>query len=1467
LKNQTQDVRITNYNIIDWKITPLTKDPTMTKQQQFLHAANTGDLATFLQILNDNSIDPNHADEYGNTALTGAAEHGQSNIVRALLTDQRFDPNLSDKDGYTALLLASIKGHDKVVSALLADMRTDPNLADKKGCTALMLASGEGHAAAAEVLLTHERVDPNLSDRDGYTALYRAALRGDDQMVVALLAHERIDPNLIDQDGDTALILASGQGHAAAVEVLLTHERVDPNLINKHGWTALLRASLKGHDKVVSALLAHERIDPNLVDQNGETALMYASIQKHTETVKTLLAHEHVDPNLSDKDGYTALYRAALRGDDQMVVALLANERIDPNLINKHGLTTLLRASIKGYDNVVSALLADMRTDPNLADKKGWTALMHATKNGHTEAVIALLANTRTNPNIIDNQKCTVLLHAINLGFVTILKKLLTCKRTDPNIADNVKETALMWAAKKGHTEAITALLTDTRTNPNIADSENGCTALLHVTKNGHTKAVIALLANTRTNPNLTDIAGQTALTAASANGHAEAVKALLANPRTDTEITDSDGSNALMLAAKNGHTAAIKLFLSDKRIDPNILDLCNCTALMHATIHKHTEAVKALLADKRVDPNLINKDGWTALHYAKKRKHNDVLEILILDARVIKTLDSKNITSLLSMRTSDRTLQRIISANPSLTYSILLHEFISNKSKTELLKHCENIEFFAPKTDGRQILIQLISDNRDLLKKVKVPKRFTQTTATYELVHHLKVLQNLFKIDSLPTFEKHIQTWSPILSKQTISFFEQLNERDKEDLITYIHEWYTLYSASSVLNAQGDFSEVIACVKKDHRSDWGAILAAHKTYTRLQDTANLHDFKPDVESFLENLERSFYIKTYGLNLNATEFNEAIQDYYNTLCQKAQQAGTKIQTNYMKTAREDVLGHLKTNYPKFLKRNEQALSYSFVEQEKESPIYCQIIHTGPKQPDKVMDINLDLKERTLRTPQKIPLAFTAEGILTELLSLYTILDDNDNLEERVGEKTLSCLRVCCKLLIGKDLPVTVTNLQNLLDALQNDPKRTKMSCLLWSCSQPEPSQTSQLGLFTPATQTSSVSNGAASDAVDDIKTTDGSSGSAAAEPPRGNTVKSSTKVSPPNKPSLDIKKARILKNIKMTKNNIFLSLSDPETAENIRTTQLLFLKQLYQTVAILEQALYDLHQESFDSTHCLNPLLENQKTLKETYEFLEKEKHDYTEFIYEIFSDVQEHYKSTVTFITAHSTLQLHPSKASDKPALSTPKTTESSKAHINTILDACLKIYIRELRSKLTEDYTIPLLDFLKKTYQLVRTLRAQDVAEESKQKSFEAIADHLLYFTPLEACLNSDIQTTEITKKITQSLLKNQHSQQHGETALSNAGLLVRLLISNPNLLGDKNILFLLFCLHDCTKRHRPQLPVDSAVFKLRAMRNTFCHPKGQEAAEETSLGLGEKQELINYFASVSLSDQPLPLMHCTR
>ena len=1021
----------------------------------------------------------------------------------------------------------------------------------------------------------------------------------------------------------------------------------------------------------------------------------------------------------------------------------------------------------------------------------------------------------------------------------------------NPNLDDEEKWTALMYASAYENTTSMAELLSDVRTDPNLQNKDSD-TALMLAAGIGNTEAIKLLLADARTNPNITNQDESTALVLASSSGHIEAVEKLLADSRIDLNIANN-GCRALLKASYGGYTAVVNALLAGA--------INKESALIQASKHGCADIIRNLLADKHIHPNLLHKVGRSALYHALKGNHNLVIDMLINNSGVIKTVNESNITGLLTKKTSDAILKSIISAKPSLAFSILSHKFVDNKSKTELLKHCENIDFFATETDGCHTITRMISANASLFEMNLVPKAFTQTS--FKPALYLKVLERAFGVDSLVEFEALIQTWSPTLRLQKIGFFQLLSEKCKAELITYIHKWYTLFttarriSANSLLEGTEDFSRVTAYVKTNHNGNWAELFAPHRALTMLLGTLDIRAYESDVHDFFDNLERSYYKKVYTLDYKTTTFSWAIQDHYKILRQNVQQAGDRIQSKYIQMARDDIMNYLTKQYPLFLERNRDP-TYIFVEREEEPPIYGQIVHTTPEQ-SKVIDINLDLKTYTIQTPKKIPHVFTQNGALTELLSLFTLLGNGDTLSEGIGKSTLSCLQTGYRQMYKKDLPITLIDIQNLLKDLQHNPQKTKSSCLLWACHQSQPSQVSRLGLFMPEEHTASRSNAAAIGGAATVDTVEqiavrGESGCITIdEIIEDGFDDDSAMISDAKKPSLDLKKERIIKDIHLTKANLSLCLSDNETIQDFSKQEYLLLQRLDQILQKLETALDELYHESFNCRHSLEELLlAHQEILKEANRVSEAKNQKYAAMLSMWFDMVQEHYKQTTEFIKLQITLQLQPSKISEQSVYSTPRPTEYVTTHSNnTILDQCLGTNILRLRNQVNEDNVIPLLDFLKETYHLVRKLRTKDIAAENKQKSFEYIADHLLYFTPLEACLNPKIPSTEITQQITHGLLTHQHSQQNREAATSNTALLLRLLIGIPeDLLGNKNVLFLLFCLHDCTKAHRPQPQVGSAADKLRIIRNTFCHPKRQESTAKTNLNIAEIQELKSYF-----------------
>ena len=176
------------------------------------NTVQTGDKASVLALLQAD-VDVNNYTQDGRTALTKAAEIGNTNLLQLLL-EHGADVNRADvgqhTKGCTALMWAAYSGSYGSVKLLLAS-GADVNAKNIAGITPLMWAAYKGHTLVARLLLRWGAWI-NAQDASGSTPLIEAVRGGRDMMVFLLL---KSGANTTGQEGLKALRTAQSYGYRA----------------------------------------------------------------------------------------------------------------------------------------------------------------------------------------------------------------------------------------------------------------------------------------------------------------------------------------------------------------------------------------------------------------------------------------------------------------------------------------------------------------------------------------------------------------------------------------------------------------------------------------------------------------------------------------------------------------------------------------------------------------------------------------------------------------------------------------------------------------------------------------------------------------------------------------------------------------------------------------------------------------------------------------------------------------------------------------------------------------------------------------------------------------------------------------------------------------------------------------------------------------------------------------------------
>ena len=467
-------------------------------------------------------------------ALHEAVTAGHNEAVELLLQLETVNIDHTNEEGKTALMLACERGHEDIVHSLLS-AGANVNLQDNNGWTALMRASKHNHISIINVLL-QANANPHLKTTRGSNALMIASGNGNYE-VVELLISIGVDYKYQREDGWNAFMVACQNGHTQIVELLLK-EKVDPNVqLQHHGWNAFMLACLNGHTQIVELLLK-EQVDPNVQNEYGENAFMLAFQNGHTQIVELLLK-EQVDPNVQRMlDGGNAFTLACKNGHTK-IVELLLKEQVDPNVQNGYGESAFMLACQNGHTQIVELLLKE-KVDPNVQIIfGGGNAFMLACKNGHTK-IVELLLKEQVDPNVQNGYGENAFMLACQNGHTQIVELLLK-EQVDPNVQKEDGWNAFMLACQNGHTQIVELLLKE-QVDPNVQDKD-GWNAFMLACLNGRTQ-IVELLLKKQVNPNVQNKNGHTALMVASLTEFYKVVRLLLewkadSDIKSDKKISD----------------------------------------------------------------------------------------------------------------------------------------------------------------------------------------------------------------------------------------------------------------------------------------------------------------------------------------------------------------------------------------------------------------------------------------------------------------------------------------------------------------------------------------------------------------------------------------------------------------------------------------------------------------------------------------------------------------------------------------------------------------------------------------------------------------------------------------------------------------------------------------------------------------------------------------------------------------
>ena len=260
----------------------------LSKEEQFWHAAGAGDLDIVKKLSSDPTLDVNWIGlERGDIPLHRACRFGHLLVVEFLLKLENIDVNDENERGASPFYLACQEGHTEVVSLLLADARIDIHHPNSNGATPFFMACQQCHANVVSLLLADERIDVNRPRNDGGTPFNFSCGNGYKEVVSLLLADERIDVKKPNNNMSSPIWFASQNGHISLVQLMLASGREIDTKTKSIGGTA------PWSNKSAAEVARHQAARARTI---WETEVEYLTCKQNGPLIADLLDSYAIDP-------------------------------------------------------------------------------------------------------------------------------------------------------------------------------------------------------------------------------------------------------------------------------------------------------------------------------------------------------------------------------------------------------------------------------------------------------------------------------------------------------------------------------------------------------------------------------------------------------------------------------------------------------------------------------------------------------------------------------------------------------------------------------------------------------------------------------------------------------------------------------------------------------------------------------------------------------------------------------------------------------------------------------------------------------------------------------------------------------------------------------------------------------------------------------------------------------------------